>query len=167
MTVSVLQEISIFEKVYNKFLKTEMKITSDNAKAIMIKNKHYSSRETLQSISGSVDTIDNFINTSFGANTKQAIFAELGRPAGEKPPIDNILSWLHEKVRLGHFIIKDMQKNKKGKLKLGKKEELTGLAFLICSKIGAKGTKPQPFLSPAWEAFQNRFNSAIPLPLED
>lgn len=62
-----------------------------------------------------------------GTGAPYAIFVEKGRRAGKRPPIAPIKKW--------------------ARIKLGNE----GAAFAIASKIGRKGTKPQPFMLPALE----------------
>lgn len=74
---------------------------------------------------------DNAILAGFP--TMYAYFVEFGRRAGKWPPFRYIYEW----VRVRHFAADD--------------EEARRIAFLIQRSIGKRGTKPHPFLKPAFE----------------
>lgn len=82
--------------------------------------------------SGSVkEGRDNSIMAGFP--TAYAYFVEFGRKAGKWPPFEAIYQW----VRVTH-LTSDPNEEK-------------SLAFLIQRSIGQNGTKPHPFLRPAYE----------------
>lgn len=68
-----------------------------------------------------------------GFPTAYAYYVEFGRRAGKWPPFRFIYEW----VRTRHFATDDKEARTK--------------AFLIQRSIGEKGTKPHPFLRPAYE----------------
>lgn len=82
--------------------------------------------------SGSVkEGADNSIMAGFP--TMYAYFVEFGRKAGKWPPFQAIYQW----VRVTHMT--------------SDPNEEKSLAFLIQRSIGQKGTRPHPFLRPAYE----------------
>lgn len=74
---------------------------------------------------------DNAILAGFP--TMYAYYVEFGRRAGKWPPFRFIYEW----VRVRHFAADD--------------KEARSVAFLIQRSIGKKGTRPHPFLRPAYE----------------
>lgn len=74
---------------------------------------------------------DNAILAGFP--TMYAYYVEFGRRAGKWPPFRFIYEW----VRVRHFTADD--------------KEARSVAFLIQRSIGKKGTRPHPFLRPAYE----------------
>ena len=74
---------------------------------------------------------DNTILAGFP--TIYAYYVEFGRRAGKWPPFRFIYEW----VRVRHMAADD--------------EQAKSIAFLIQRSIGKKGTKPHPFLRPAFE----------------
>lgn len=68
-----------------------------------------------------------------GFPTIYAYYVEFGRRAGKWPPFRYIYEW----VRVRHMAADD--------------KEARSIAFLIQRSIGTKGTKPHPFLRPAFE----------------
>lgn len=74
---------------------------------------------------------DNAILAGFP--TMYAYYVEYGRRAGKWPPFRFIYEW----VRVRHFAADD--------------KEARSVAFLIQRSIGKKGTRPHPFLRPAYE----------------
>lgn len=74
---------------------------------------------------------DNAILAGFP--TIYAYYVEFGRRAGKWPPFRFIYEW----VRVRHFAADD--------------KEARSVAFLIQRSIGKKGTRPHPFLRPAYE----------------
>ena len=74
---------------------------------------------------------DNAILAGFP--TIYAYYVEFGRKAGKYPPFRYIYQW----VKVKHFA-EDEQKAK-------------SIAFAIQRSIGTKGTRPHPFLKPAYE----------------
>lgn len=68
-----------------------------------------------------------------GFPTMYAYYVEFGRRSGKWPPFRFIYEW----VRIRHFTKDD--------------EEARQIAFFIQRSIGKKGTKPHPFLKPAYE----------------
>lgn len=82
--------------------------------------------------SGSVkESRSNEIKAGFTA--KYAYWVEFGRRAGGKPPFNPIYEW----IRAKHIAEDD--------------KEARSLAFAIRNSIGYYGTKPRPFLRPAYE----------------
>lgn len=73
------------------------------------------------------------LSVKAGFPTLYAYYVEFGRRAGKWPPFRYIYEW----VRKRHFTVDD--------------DEAQRIAYLIQRSIGKKGTKPHPFLKPAYE----------------
>lgn len=84
---------------------------------------------------------DNSILAGFP--TIYAYYVEFGRRAGKWPPFRFIYEW----VRVRHLAYDD--------------EEARQKAFLIQRSIGNKGTKPHPFLKPAFEKNKRLYEQVI------
>lgn len=82
--------------------------------------------------SGKVTEIDT-LNYSTDYDAEYALYVEFGRKAGKRPPSDNILEWV---INKGIATLDSGAKS---------------VAFLIARSIGRKGSKPHPFLFPAFE----------------
>lgn len=92
--------------------------------------------------SGSVkEASDGTIMAGFSA--VYAYYVEFGRRAGKWPPFRFIYEW----VRKRHFAQDDKQART--------------MAFLIQRGIGRKGTKPHPFLKPAFEKNKRLYRQVI------
>ena len=84
---------------------------------------------------------DNTILAGFP--TIYAYYVEFGRRAGKWPPFRFIYEW----VRVRHMAADD--------------QEAKSIAFLIQRSIGTKGTKPHPFLRPAFEKNKRLYEQVI------
>lgn len=96
-------------------------------------------------------------------------YVEHGRPSGGFPPINRIRDW----VRVKGIVPQQRKVKRKYKLKDGSEKEreviylptVEQLAWAIRTKIGKKGTKPQPFfeknIKPTYEHFQDAIAYAI------
>lgn len=84
---------------------------------------------------------DNTILAGFP--TIYAYYVEFGRRAGKWPPFRFIYEW----VRVRHMAADD--------------EQAKSIAFLIQRSIGKKGTKPHPFLRPAFEKNKRLYEQVI------
>ena len=84
---------------------------------------------------------DNAILAGFP--TIYAYYVEFGRRAGKWPPFRYIYEW----VRVRHMAADD--------------KEARSVAFLIQRSIGKKGTKPHPFLRPAYEKNKKLLNQIL------
>lgn len=91
---------------------------------------------------------DNSIMAGFP--TKYAYYVEFGRRAGKWPPFSEILQWV--KIRRIAQLHNKQERKELGVTKLQDYITQTyAAAFLIQRSIGKKGTKPHPFLRPAYE----------------
>lgn len=84
---------------------------------------------------------DNAILAGFP--TIYAYYVEFGRKAGKWPPFRYIYEW----VRVSHLSADD--------------KEARSTAFLIQRSIGTKGTKPHPFLKPAFEKNKRLYEQVL------
>ena len=95
-----------------------------------------------------------------GFPTKYAYYVEFGRRAGKWPPFDDILQW----VKIRRIAKLHNREERKGlgvtKLQDYMTETYT-TAFLIQRSIGKKGTKPHPFLKPAFENNKRLYEQVI------
>jgi hypothetical protein len=85
---------------------------------------------------------DNQILAGFPMN--YAYYVEYGRRAGGYPPFAAIYQWIKDK-----------------KLPYADEKDLEQMAFAIRAKIGEKGTKPSPFLRPAYEKNKKSVDSFV------
>ena len=81
--------------------------------------------------SGAVKTKGEYVMAGFP--TLYAYYTEFGRRAGKMPPFRFIYEW----VRVKHFASDE--------------KEAKSMAYAIQRGIGKKGTRPHPFLKPAYE----------------
>lgn len=95
-----------------------------------------------------------------------AAFVEEGRPSGKMPPIDVIYQWIVKKKlepkKMADKAVEKREpraiiKREKGQ-RTRKKDKMTkeqrakwSMAYLIARHIGEYGTKPHPFLKPAYD----------------
>lgn len=92
--------------------------------------------------SGAVkEGVDNTILAGFP--TMYAYYLEFGRRAGKWPPFRFIYEW----VRVRHMAADD--------------DEAQDIAYAIQRSIGRKGTKPHPFLRPAFEKNKRLYEQVI------
>ena len=85
-----------------------------------------------------------------------AEYVEYGRKAGGMPPVDDIIQWLRRKAK---------RRGKNSALRsatafTGKSEEQLRreAAWAIATSIKRTGTKPHPFLKPAYEMYRNKID---------
>ena len=95
-----------------------------------------------------------------GFPTKYAYYVEFGRRAGKWPPFNEILQWV--KIRRIYNLHNRAERKELGVTKL--QDYITQVytaAFLIQRSIGTKGTKPHPFLHPAFEKNKRLYEQVI------
>jgi len=128
---------------------------------------------TLRNSGRTIAQADGTVDAGFYAG--YAEFVEYGRRAGKMPPLDSIYAWVHKKklkltkkeseaVHLAErehkekgISLKNLVKRvfkKKGEMSKQEREERT-LAYLIARSIAEHGSKPHPFLKPAYEQYRN------------
>lgn len=78
---------------------------------------------------------DGSVEAGFDSHYAGAV--EFGRKAGGMPPVKMILQWLKKK-------------------RIGKDEERESMAWAIAKNIADEGTKPHPFLEPAYEEYRGK-----------
>lgn len=85
-----------------------------------------------------------------------AEYVEYGRKAGGMPPVDDIIQWLRRKAkRRGTNSAIRSAAAFSGK----SEEELRrNAAWAIATSIKKHGTKPHPFLKPAYEMYRNKID---------
>ena len=102
---------------------------------------------------------DNTIDVEYSANYAKSI--EYGQTAGTKVSVRALVQWIKKKG------IADTYTNSGRRRARGKDFEKSALsiAFAIQRSIMAKGTKPRPFLFPAFRKYENKviniLNNAI------
>lgn len=95
-----------------------------------------------------------------GFPTKYAHYVEFGRRAGKWPPFNEILRWV--KIRRIATLHNRQERKELGVTKLQDYIiETYNTAFLIQRSIGTKGTKPHPFLYPAFEKNKRAYEQVI------
>ena len=101
---------------------------------------------------------DNTILAGFP--TMYAYYVEFGRRAGKWPPFDEVLQWV--KIRRIAKLHNREERKALGVTKLQDYiTETYTTAFLIQRSIGKKGTKPHPFLKPAFENNKRLYEQVI------
>ena len=133
-----------FKKELNKVCKEALKnlgqrIVSQAQRTLW--RKHKSVTAALQTSGATKEAADETILAGFSAI--YAYYVEFGRKAGKYPPFRFIYEW----VRQRH-------------LTSDPKEEKS-IAYLIQRKIGKLGTKPTPFLKPAFEKNKRLYESVL------
>lgn len=106
---------------------------------------------------------DNTVDAGFYA--RYAEYVEYGRPSGKMPPVDDIYQWVRKKGAGRNSALKAAAAFS------GKSEEqlARSAAWAIAKDIADKGTKPHPFLKPAYDQYrvaigqfmQNKVNLAV------
>lgn len=95
-----------------------------------------------------------------GFPTRYAYFVEFGRRAGKWPPFDEILQWV--KIKRIATLHNREERKALGVTKLQDYiTETYNTAFLIQRSIGKKGTRPHPFLMPAFEENKRTYEAVI------
>jgi len=92
---------------------------------------------------------DGTVDAGFYAN--YAEFVEYGRNRGKMPPVDSIYEWVKKKGRKRNSALKAAA------VFSGKSEDelAKSAAWAIAKSIAEHGTKPHPFLKPAYEQYRN------------
>lgn len=135
------RQLQQLEKATEKFIKKFSKDLMKQVDSAALTTRG----EALKNISRNKTTNEGFLAASIKVLRKPdqhkarvftdagyGLYVEYGRTPGKRPPIDRIERWVNLKLRL---------KGKEGK----------AAAFNIAKKIGMHGTKPQPFMRPAFE----------------
>ena len=83
-------------------------------------------------------------------------YADLGRPAGKQPPVNDIINWIRNKEGFklaGLSKIGDIRERGKNKRKQYTREDIIkSTAFGIAKKIGLRGTRPSNFFTEVVDA---------------
>jgi len=113
--------------------------------------------------SGRVVAGKGYARVIFGKSIKKygkpyAYWVEFGRKPGRKPPIAPILDWVKKKGLAGTYSIKT---KKRSGNKAARDSQDKSVAYAIRNSIGAKGTRPHPFLRPAFERERVKFKEAM------
>lgn len=87
---------------------------------------------------------DNTVDAGFYAN--YAAYVEYGRKAGGMPPVDDIYAWIRKK-RI---------RPTKGDIKGDIDRQQRSLAWAIAKYIKEHGTRPHPFLKPAYDEYRTQ-----------
>lgn len=91
---------------------------------------------------------DNTVDAGFYA--RYAEFVEYGRTSGKMPPVDDIYAWIRKKGAGRNSALKAATAF------TGKSEEqlARSAAWAIAKSIAEKGTRPHPFLKPAYDQYR-------------
>ena len=91
---------------------------------------------------------DNTVDAGFYA--RYAEFVEYGRKSGKMPPVDVIYQWVRRKGRTRNSALKAAA------VFSGKSEDqlARSASWAIAKSIAEKGTKPHPFLKPAYDQYR-------------
>lgn len=106
---------------------------------------------------------DNTVDAGFYA--RYAEFVEYGRRSGKMPPVDSLYQWIRRKGKSSNSALKAAA------VFTGKSTDVLArsAAWAIAKSIARKGTRPHPFLKPAYEQYrgkigqfmQNQINKAV------
>jgi hypothetical protein len=171
-----LKDLRINMKVFTKELLAEsvkglasfgMKIVA-KAQRTLRKNGNYATSNLIAS-GRTVIQPDNTVDAGFYMG--YAYWVENGRKSGKIPPVDVIYGWIKKKkltpterkeaARAYNKEVKSTVQRRK-RLRLFKKkmsdEERARwqMAWAIAQSIGEKGTKPHPFLKPAYDEYRTQ-----------
>jgi hypothetical protein len=93
---------------------------------------------------------DNIINGSFGPQGPNSGYAAAVENGSKPhfPPVAAIQKWVHLKQIAGTYSVKS---GKRTGAKMSQERQDRAAAFLIARAISKRGTRPQPFLIPAWQ----------------
>ena len=113
--------------------------------------------------SGKVKKIKN--GWTVGYTASYAWVVEYGRRANSKrPPLNEILQWVHKK-KIAYYKEEITRGKNKGKIRdvkgAGYWKAAMFIAILIANSIGKKGIKPKPFLVPAFNEIMKGFNNRV------
>jgi hypothetical protein len=161
-----------FNKELNKVCKEALKnlgqrIVSQAQRTLW--SKHKSVTGTLQTSGATKEAADGTILAGF--SSIYAYYVEFGRKAGKYPPFRFIYEWVRQRHLTPapkkastyipfRFRPKRVKKVRQKHLTSGTKEEKS-IAYLIQRKIGEVGTKPTPFLKPAFEKNKRLYESIL------
>jgi len=147
---SITQEIPKILTAYQQFMYRLMRGAAQEAKTTLFQNKNYVTSQLRQSVS--VDSIIQGyqIIGSFGANTKYAKDVEEG--GNHNFSYEQAKAWATRKVQLGHISLP--------------KNRINTFAYFVSKKVQADGTKPHPYLRPAYEQMISKFNAETPLEIK-
>lgn len=130
----------VFMEADEGLKKGGMKIIADAQRNLKANG---SNNTGLLSNSGKTQKIDVGYDVGFFSKGKgYAEYVEYGRRAGRFPPLADIRAWTKKKLRV-------------------EERRLNSAAFLIGRKIARKGTRPQPFFSPALQKNQREIMDAV------
>lgn len=172
---SITQEIPKILTAYQQFMYRLMRGAAQEAKTTLKTNKNYATSQLMQSISGDSVIQGHNITGSFGANTKYAESVEFGRNPGKMPPVKAIFEWLQRKSILGHIEIDYATKrgykhanlkSKSVKTFYESQDAIGKAAWGYAKHIAKFGTKPHPYLRPAYEQMITKFNAETPLEIK-
>ena len=132
-------------------------------KSVEILKKNGSVATSKLANSGRVKKIKN--GWTVGYIASYAWVVEYGRRANSKrPPLYDILQWVHKK-RLAYYQEETKTGKNKGKMRgvkgAGYWKAAMFIAILIANSIGKKGIKPKPFLTPSFNEIMKGFNNRV------
>lgn len=130
----------VFREADEGLKKGGMKIIADAQQNLRTNGTNYTG---LLSNSGKTQKIDVGYDVGFFPSNKgYAEAVEYGKKAGSFPPLAEIRAWAKKKLRI-------------------EERRLNSAAFFISRKIARKGTRPQPFFTPAVQKNQQEIMDAI------
>jgi len=133
-------------------IENESKLMSATADSNLVDNRSVASGELLsKTVHEKIQRPEHTVTHAVRAKDPKARFVEYGtgfkgegryKSPGSKPPVDNILSWIVEKGIQPYAY-----------------DSKYALADAIAESIQAYGTKPHPFMRPAWREHRRNFPS--------
>jgi HK97 gp10 family phage protein len=148
-TISIA-ELNKLQKKADKFLRTyqaevhaELEAAATHTRKLAIANLSRNKTNNTGTLRNSIQIFTNpkAYSATVATNTGYGFHVEFGRKPGKMPPIDVIERWVRLKLRV--------------------KDNTRVAAFAIARKIAAVGTKPQPFMKPAFEVAQSKFRKRM------
>jgi hypothetical protein len=146
----ITDEIPRIESAYKQFMKRLILGAVKDAKTTLQDNKNYATNQLKQSINGDTNINGSQIIGALGANTKYAQSVEDG--GNHSFTYQQAKAWATRKVQLGHISIPEKQ--------------IGTFAYFVSKKVQREGTKPHPYLRPAYEQLLSKFDAQTPLEIK-
>lgn len=95
---------------------------------------------------------------------RYALAVEYGRQPGRRPPVDSLKLWVERKWGAGRVTGSSGSKTGRGSRRARGRDrdrEIESAAFVLARHIGEHGTKPHPFLVPAWRKHIDKMHARL------
>lgn len=126
----------------------------NQARTNLVNNGSIGSRERPLWKSGNVKANpDNTVDVGF--YMRYAQYVEFGRPKGKQPPVEALYEWVKFKKRVNN---PEPKKSKKAKAD-DFDAQAWRAAWALAIDIKNRGTKPHPYLKPAYELYRGKIDA--------